>query len=197
MSRHLANPLQAVISAATRTTPRITGETANHQQRHDRAGDTLALLADVSTSMAERAGAQTKHQILQDAIASIVQNRHVIAFHSIPVLLQSGAPLPQPTGSTALHLALDFAMALRPRHTIVISDGRPDDETAALAAAGRLSGRIDVIYTGPDDDAVALRFMQALARRGSGQVVVRDLVRGAGRTTLGTEIRRLALTGPS
>jgi hypothetical protein len=85
---------------------------------------------------------------------------------------------------------------VQPARVIVISDGQPDDEAAALKAADELGCRIDVIYCGPDYDAKAIAFMQRLARLGCGECVVEDVVRAAGGLRLTAAVQRLALPAP-
>lgn len=160
--------------------PRETGATARAGKRAAAAGTATVVLADVSGSMQELAGQRAKHQLLQEALDSVlpqVAGAHVVAFNAYPVVLPPAAPLPYPAGGTALDLALDAARGLQPGRTIVISDGQPNDEHAALAAADRCPGRIDVIYVGPDCDEVAIAFMRRLARTGGGIMVVHDLRR--------------------
>jgi hypothetical protein len=176
----LANPLQALIAGAARSTPAVTGEVERTRARLDAPGAAVVVLADCSSSMAERAGARTKADLLAEALDSVLPDlpgATLIGFATTAAGLPSAAHLPAPAGGTALHLALDLAAGLRPGRTLVVSDGRPDDEARALAAAGGLPGIIDVIYCGPDDDAAAIDFMRRLARLGCGRVVVRDVVR--------------------
>jgi Mg-chelatase subunit ChlD len=143
-----------------------------------RAASTV-LLCDVSASMDETAGRRRKIDILRDALADLaVLKAQLVAFstHAMPVARPQD--LPEPDGGTALHHGLDAAARYRPSRTVVISDGRPNSQRAALAAAERVPGRIDVVYCGPDSDIVAIDFMRRLARVGGGQVVIRDLARG-------------------
>lgn len=117
----------------------------------------------------------------------------LIAFSSSPVEIASAAELPEPSGGTALHLALDLAGTVRPLRTLVISDGQPDSEAAALTAAGAITGSIDVIYCGPDSDTAARAFLTRLARTGGGRYVHSDLVRSP--VALGPAIRLMLGSG--
>ena len=99
----------------------------------------------------------------------------LIAFSSAPQVIPGLSDLPEPSGGTALHSALTLCASFRPRHTLIVSDGQPDDAPAALSAADALPGQIDVIYVGPDNDADAMAFMRKLARLGGGRVVVHDM----------------------
>lgn len=194
MSKSLANPLATAIAAARRL-PAETGATAAYKRRLDGAGSAHVVLADVSGSMGDRAGSRRKIVVLQEALdQAMPAGARLIAFSTLPTEIPAGARLPSPEGGTALHLALAAAAAHRPRHTLVLSDGQPDDKAAALAAADRMTGVIDVIYCGPDNDPEAIAFMRELACRGGGRVVVRDLARAAP-TALAQDIR-LALPAP-
>jgi hypothetical protein len=197
--RDLANPLQSLIAGAARSLPATTGETDRLKARFAGAGAAVVILCDVSSSMDERAGSRRKIDLLREALDSVwseLPDARLVAFASTPTDLAGPSDLPAPAGGTALHLGLDAAARHRPGRTVVISDGQPDSETAALDAAGRLPGQIDVIYCGPDSDTGAIDFMTRLARLGGGRVVVRDVVR-MGRPALGPAVRSvLGLPGP-
>jgi hypothetical protein len=195
--KSVANPLAGIVAAAAKALPAKTGETERVRARIDRGGSDAVILADVSSSMDELAGARRKAEILQEAIDGILPTLpavRLVAFGSVVTDIPEGRPLPRPSGGTALARALDHIAPLRPARTLVVSDGRPDNADEALAAADRLSGTIDVIYVGPDDDAEALAFMGRLARAGAGRVVVHDLRRQpGGAEALAGAVRRLAL----
>jgi hypothetical protein len=204
MSTDLTNPLQALISRAATVTPATTGVTATYQRRLDAAGNETLILVDVSGSMSEPVGAGSnsprKITVLQRALHRAlhlkIPSPPLIAFASIATEVSHFSDLPEPAGGTAMHLALEMAIGHKPRHTLVISDGHPDDPEAALSVAARLSGIIDVIYIGPDNDAEAIAFMRALARAGAGRVVVHDLRRLAP-AALAPAIRGLLPAGPT
>jgi hypothetical protein len=182
MPRDLSNPLQSLIAGAARSLPATTGATERSRSRLTGAGTGTVILADVSSSMDERAGNRRKADILREALEGLwpeMPGARLIAFGSTAREIDDPRDLPAPSGGTALHLALDAAAIHRPRKTVVITDGRPDGEQAALDAAGRVPGLIDVIYCGPDSDAQALDFLRRLMRIGGGIIIVRDLVKDA------------------
>ena len=159
MTRDLSNPLQSLIAGAAKALPQATGQTERFKARMNGGGQGVVILADVSGSMSESAGSKRKIAVLQDALESLwpdLPDARLIAFSSIAATLASPADLPTPNGGTALHLGLDAARAIQPAKTVVISDGRPDSEDAALASAECLGGVIDVIYCGPDSDHEAI-----------------------------------------
>lgn len=190
MTLSRTNPLQALIARAA-AAPAETGAVAAHQRRLIGATGQI-ILADVSDSMAEAAGGRTKIEILREALVAAPPAR-LIAFSSTPIEIASAAALPAPSGGTALDLALDLAATHRPARTLVISDGQPDSEAGALAAADRLTGAIDVIFCGSDSNVEALAFLMRLARVGGGRFVSTDLRRAG--PALAPAIRTMLLGG--
>jgi hypothetical protein len=173
MSTAIANPLQFLINQAANT--ESLGEVSRLRQRQQNATDEIVILADVSTSMDESAGGKKKIEILREALSKAwpnAPNARLIAFSCLPVFLSDPQNLPEPSGSTALHLAIESAQSFKPSRTLVISDGRPDDEASALSAADDLTGQIDVIYCGPEGETQAILFLQKLARRTGGRCYV-------------------------
>lgn len=100
---------------------------------------------------------------------------------------QCPAAVPIPCGGTPLDLAIQAAVALKPRKTIIISDGLPDSPEACVAGIEALTGAVDTIYCGPDADP-AVQFLRSLARAGAGTHVTWDGYRQA---SLGNAIRGL------
>lgn len=184
----LTSVLQGVISQAAKTLPRNGGECTRLAKRQVAAiEDRTCVVCDVSGSMAERAGAKRKIDLLREAVRDVwaeLDHPHLFSFASGCASVPAPEDLPEPAGGTDLAGALRKLGDWTPGRTIVISDGQPDNEADALAAADALSGRIDVIYCGPDGDATAIAFMQRLARTGAGSCVVHDVVRQANQRIL-------------
>lgn len=197
MKNQLANPLQNLIGKASATLPARTGAVAAAQDRINRVSNgRTVVLADVSGSMASPAwGGRSKHDILAEAIAATATGHEVLAFAARVTLVTESAALPLPGGGTALHLALRVAHERRPGRILVISDGEPDDPSAALAAAAAFPGVIDVLYIGPDSNAAAMRFLRSLAQAGHGRYEGSDIAR-AGQPALAHTMRRL-IGGPA
>lgn len=190
MTKPPASPLASIVAAAKRNLPENTGATARAAARAAR-GEIRIVLADVSASMAESAGALTKAQVLDGALRQLPSATSLVAFSSYPVDIPAGGSLPPPSGSTALHTAIRHSAAREPTHVLIISDGHPDDAPAALREADRLgSVRIDVIFCGPDSDREGLAFMRRLAR-GGGSVHHHNIRREPER--LAQAVRALAL----
>ena len=112
-----------------------TGRFSEASARLRTGNRTLVVLADVSTSMAESAGTVSKHQMLTDVLTKelLEDATTFLAFNS-RVTRASPDTLPSPRGSTALHLAFEAAEQFKPGVIFVISDGHPDDRSAALRA---------------------------------------------------------------
>lgn len=189
----LANPLQSIIDqAAGKPAP---ARVEAYARRLNASGPTVLLL-DVSGSMAAAAwGGRRKIDILREAVRDLMTTDapRLVTFSATATALPddaSSAAIPEPAGGTALHRGIDAVADLQPARTLVISDGQPDDEGRALAAAALLTGTIDVLYVGPDADAAAIAFMARLARAGSGAMHKHDLAR-SGPAALAQSARKL------
>lgn len=193
----LANPLQQLLSTAAKL-PSSTGEVAKFQQRLNPSTGSVVILCDISSSMNEIVGSRRKVDMLIDALrqSTITAQPHLIAFNSIAFPIDSLDLLDKVGGSTALHLALKLACNYRPSKTIVISDGRPDNEIAALAAADNLPGIIEVIYCGSEDDADAINFMMRLAARGGGSYIHTGWSQVSNKSALSSTLRTLLALPP-
>jgi hypothetical protein len=144
-------------------------------------------LVDTSSSMAgERYRRMAEALRTHHAASPRVK---LIAFSTTPTPIEGPEALPLAGGGTALHLALQLAMADFPGKVVVWSDGRPDDEDAALLAAAELPGVVDSLYFGDEGDDVAKRFLEKLARNNGGRWVFKDILRGD--TLLGGDVRDL------
>lgn len=175
---NLVDPLQNLINQAAQIKPK-TRTIQQYTQRLDpkNTSGTLLLL-DISGSMSDWVGEYRKIDLLRQALnRELAQGETAIAFHSTTAILSSLQAIPDPMGGTALHLAILEGSKLRPKHTLVVSDGRPDDEAQALAAAASLSGIINTLFIGSDNDHNAINFMRQLARLGCGKAEVCDLRR--------------------
>jgi hypothetical protein len=136
------------------------------------------LLLDVSGSMSHREGESERRRIdlLADALAQTlpaVPGARVLAFSHTVTELTGLEPrrlrLPEPAGGTDLAAALEAVARLTPRpgRLLLISDGEPDDPTAALQAARALRPMmINALFVGDDRDASAKGFMRALCIAG-------------------------------
>jgi len=132
------------------------------------------MLVDVSSSMNEtiRSGG-TKIDACRATCDALRESNPVpvAAFGGIVELVDR---VPHPSGGTPLHRGIEFAQGLGADHLVVITDGEPDSESAALAAAKAFGGVIDVFYIGNGDDAGS-RFAAELARQTGGSVNLTDL----------------------
>jgi hypothetical protein len=144
-------------------------------------------LVDVSSSMAGERHRRMKEALqLHHAASPAVK---LIAFATTPTPIEGPDVLPMAGGGTALHLALQLALADFPGKVVVWSDGRPDDEDAALLAAAELPGVVDSLFFGDEGDDGAKRFLEKLARNNGGRWIFKDILRGD--TLLGGDVREL------
>lgn len=106
------------------------------------------LLIDTSGSMADHLGdSRTRHSVMQDTLSNIEGYRR-FSFNTNCKEIKSEDVLPRPSGGTNLALAFATVKAMNMAHIILVTDGQPDSEAAALDSAKGL--KIDIIYIGPD-----------------------------------------------
>jgi len=131
----------------------------------------IVLIADVSASMRGR-----KYDRLKASIRDMVNRKALLlAFSWRTWWCETADDMPRPEGDTDLAAALLVAAEKFPAKVIVLSDGVPNDEQAALRAADRIPGVISCAFVGDDDDRAGMEFMRKLARVGGGDVIHRDL----------------------
>lgn len=213
MTTDLLNPLADVVNRALKS--KATGPAAKLQERFAKAGTETIALCDVSGSMESFVGSShsSKFDHLVAALEDVVKGFPqlvIVAFSSRAVKsdvatfkahqkaikgASTGKWTPKPFdclgGSTAMGDALEFVAAnYKPRKTILITDGQPDDEDHALQAVELLTGSVDTIYCGPDADP-GVDFLKRLSRAGVGTQVTWD-----GAAELAPVLRRLALPAP-
>lgn len=99
--------------------------------------------------------------------------------------------IPEPCDMTPMHLAIDFARTEGADHIILVTDGLPDSERLALAAAAQFGHPIDVFYIGDGGDKGAL-FAAKIAKLTGGKANVDDL---SNPKALGGKIRLLLGAG--
>ena len=168
MSQEIASPLADIIRKAAER--KVEGPLAQMRKRFDKASDALVIVADVSGSMQGLIGSLNMSKwdqlkVALDDICKAYPGVKIIAFGSQAKFVQAGR-LPGPNeGSTELGNALKLAATLKPRKTIVISDGQPTDhEAAILDVAAHMTGAIDTIYCGPENDLRPIEFLKRLAK---------------------------------
>ncbi len=146
-------------------------------------GVDVVILLDVSGSMVmeDSRDGRSRYDVALEELAQLQANMPgklaVIGFSDHPEFAPSGQPFFQ-GGRTDLAKALQFArMAdITGMRFIVVSDGQPDDERAALDVAATYQGRIDCVYVGPETDLHAQEFLNRLAQAHGGQKVTADRV---------------------
>jgi hypothetical protein len=142
------------------------------------------LLCDTSTSMCAidtPGGVKRRIDHLAEVLAGVlskVRVAHLLTFDTYVRELPLGTQIQiePPSGSTALHLALDFVAELPGEisQLILLTDGSPDKDVLALAAMQRLQRvrpmLVRAYYVGAEGDREAMDFLQrlvALAAPGS------------------------------
>ncbi|RNK52987.1 VWA domain-containing protein [Xanthomonas vasicola] len=193
MSKELTNPLQALVKKAAQTLPATTGKTALQQIKLERRAGAVVILADVSASMdSVAADGRRKIDLLRQAVAAARGTARLIAFSQRAREVEQ---IPEPESNTDLAGGLAAVRELDPGTTLLISDGEPDNEAAALAQARMFRGAIDVLYIGPEGNSRAIDFLRRLAAAAGGHVTINDIAAPTGARLLQQRIAGL-LQGP-
>jgi Mg-chelatase subunit ChlD len=147
-------------------------------------GCDAVVLVDVSGSMAAKDSRdnRSRYDVALEELASLQAHLPgkiaVVAFSDSVAFIPGGQP-PFMGSGTNLAAALRFAKVadVPGMRFVVISDGSPDDEQAALNVAKTYSNRIDTIYVGPESGyAMGREFLETLARASGGQSTTADRV---------------------
>ncbi|KJH69626.1 vWA domain-containing protein [Aliterella atlantica] len=189
---NLTNPLEAILVQAAQLPE--SGALKKVSKRIDASGENSAILLDVSSSMNELVhGGERKIDVLRSVfhLRTKAANEIAIAFSSIAAIIPDFAFIPHPNGNTDLEQAIFLAATYKPRATLVISDGMPDCETKALNVAKRLTGVINCLFVGNEEDLSAIAFMNKLARLGCGTATVCDISKLDGEPKLNSAIALL------
>jgi hypothetical protein len=193
MTNEITSPLASIV--ARMAEKRVIGGRAEKLRgRFQQCTDTVAVLCDVSGSMKSMVASShaSKFDHMKIALEDVLKGYpgiKLVAFGSGVRAFTSSSELPkcgELGDSTDLAAAILSVKALHPRKTIVISDGLPDDQARALAAASEITGSIDTIYCGWDGDP-GVKFLQRLSRDSGGVQVTWDGVQ----KELGTVVRGL------
>lgn len=178
------------------TTQIVTGSIADLAQKNNQSiAETFlscdcVVLIDVSGSMNSEDGTGEPRynracEALKNLQASLPGKIAVVRFSDQVVFEPSGVPFFEGSG-TDLAGGLQFIkMADVPdMRFVVISDGQPDDQQAALNIARTFSNKIDVIFIGNELDRSAIQFMNELARVSGGKQITADSAKIAEATRL-------------
>jgi Mg-chelatase subunit ChlD len=151
----------------------------------------LVILADVSGSMRGDKIIRLKRELR--AIWGERSGAKLMSFATNLHWLDGPDDLPPAGGSTDLAGALEAAAPTWPGEVLVISDGQPEDEDRALAAAKLIPGTISVLFVGSDDDREGQAFLQKLATLGGGEFCHKDLAK---HSSLASELRSMLALPP-
>jgi Mg-chelatase subunit ChlD len=140
------------------------------------------IIIDVSGSMSmhDSRGGKSRYDTALEELAQlqakIPGKCAVIAFSDSALFIPGGLP-PLIGGGTNLAAALRFARVadVEGMQFVVISDGEPDDQCAALSEAAQYKNRISTIFVGPEEDwASGRKFLAQLAAKSGGQAITAD-----------------------
>lgn len=148
-------------------------------------GSATALLLDVSGSMRWSCGnGLLKIDELWNLVAKFPNVRR-FTFSTTCKEIPRGTTEPA-GGGTCLHGALYEVSRAGVTHAVLVTDGLPDSEPAALEAARKTGIRLDIFYVGPDP---APGFLRDLANSTGGQYGRASF--GTGAAALASSIRGL------
>lgn len=147
-----------------------------------RAAGTVAILCDRSSSMKARNDqGQTRYAQLLKALKEIwtdAAGLSVYEFDTLCSRVKTPADLKPPAfGSTALDNAIETAANDQPAQMLIICDGNPNSEEAALHAARKYGRPISTLFVGNPDDTTAKQFMRKLAKATGGRADAKDLTK--------------------
>lgn len=155
------------------------------------------VVVDTSGSMAERdaGNGRTRYMVACEQLAKLQADMPgrvaVVSFSDQAIFCPSGVPTNQ-DGSTDMAEALRFVHRCDGLMRIVmISDGLPDAQEAALREAARFTAKIDTIYVGAEN-GYGRDFLRRLAEA-TGGIAVRQDVKELG--LLAENVQRLLLAG--
>jgi hypothetical protein len=136
----------------------------------------VIVIVDTSGSMntTDSRGGRSRYDVACEELKAL-QGQYpgevaVISFSDQVSFCPSGIPIFY-QGGTDLENALKFCKIgdVAGMQFIVISDGQPDDDEAALAIARTYQNRIDTIYTGPESSIGGREFLRRLADASGGR----------------------------
>ncbi len=141
----------------------------------------VIIIVDTSGSMAtnDSTGYKSRYDVACDELrklqTSLPGKIAVLSFSDCVEFCPSGIPTYQ-GGRTALDKALNYAKIadVEGVRFILISDGMPDSEEAALNVAKKYKNKIDVIYVGSEQSPYGRAFLQKLAACTGGSSVTAE-----------------------
>jgi len=164
-------------SAIIRGSVSATAQAAGHGIAQSLLAVDAIVVLDSSGSMGSSMGdGRTKFSVACDELARLQARMPgrvaIVSFGSTAQFAPGGVP-PFVGGGTDMAAALRLAgtMDAEDMRFIVVSDGIPDSEAAALEAAACLRGQIDTIFIGGEDNTAGRRFLERLAHASRGQSV--------------------------
>lgn len=157
----------------------------------------VVIVVDTSGSMGatDSRGGKSRYDVACEELAGLQNSLPgkiaVISFSSDVLFCPSGVPTFL-QGGTDLAKALNFVKVadVPEMRFVLISDGQPDDEQAAMVAARKFSNRIDVIYVGPEDRSTGRQFLERLSKATGGKSIVADRAK-----ELGASVTKLLAEG--
>lgn len=151
------------------------------------ANANVIVIVDTSGSMdtCDSRGGKSRYHVAKEELKIIQETNPgkiaVISFSHDVQFCPTGVPIFFGEG-TCLDKALKFAKIadLPGNKFILISDGEPNDQELALAAAKKYRQKIHVIYVGPEEEQYGRDFLAKLAAVTGGQSISADRAKDLG-----------------
>jgi hypothetical protein len=148
------------------------------------------LLIDLSASMHEyMPSGKSKRETVKEIVSKLPAELKKYAFSNYCELIE-GNHFPEMGGSTKLAEAFDRVKQDGIKEIILLTDGYPDNERSALAAADGL--KIEIIYIGPPPPP---KFLDNLAKGHKGQFITVDMIKANAGLELENKIKGLLGNG--
>lgn len=141
----------------------------------------VILIIDLSGSMCseDSRGGRSRYEVACEELARVQNSMPgksaVIGFSDDATFCPSGVPV-MIGGGTNMGRALEFCKLadLPGMQFVLISDGRPDNESRTLEIARTFQNKIHTIFVGPEDDRIGRDFLARLAAATGGKTALAE-----------------------
>lgn len=196
MAKNVPDRVKNALDLYKKSAPKAIEQAAARPLAPCPGGSGVYILLDYSGSMKEYEGSRRRIDHLREAMKGIILDNPdatLISFTCGYAQEMKATEIndKEPAGGTPMAEAIELATRKQAKRIIIVSDGQPDNKTAAHAAACRANARIDIVYLGSDHDRETIAFMSGLATATGGILQVKQLAARGGTAALENSIRGL------